>query len=323
MAPGEDSTGFPEARGKFLLDPDRVKYQNGAMKDLTPKFRTTALAVLLLMLGACSPTTYSVRHVMVPLLDSAREAAYLSDDIRTFGDAAPSNLFLLEGMVRTDPDNADLRLNAAMLYFFYGFAYIEQDDPDYASLLYRKGLDHAWYVVEGETDLPADRGGSFDEFEARVLSLQADQVPAAVWAATCWSQYISLHLDRTAVMRDIPKVQALIDRVIALDGNYFEGLPHVLQGSLHAFKPPMMGGDPEASAASFERAFAIAGNSFQLSRFFYARYYTYRMMDADLCEQTLQSIIEAEPIADDPYRLLNMIAVEKSLQLMDEIDDIF
>ncbi len=148
-------------------------------------------------------------------------------------------------------------------------------------------------------------------------------VPAAVWVASCWSQDIALNLDKTSVMRDIPKVQALVDRIVALDGAFFEGLPYVLQGSLHAFKPPMMGGDPEASAASFERAFAIGGNSFWLSRFFYARYYTYRMMDAELCAETLQGILDAQPVPDDPYLLLNTIAREKSLQLMVEIDDLF
>lgn len=279
--------------------------------------------LLLAALAGCSPMKYSVRHVMVPLLDNSRDAAYLSDDTRTFGDAAPSNLFLLEGMVQTDPENEKLRLNTAMLYFFYAFAYIEENDPDYASLLYSKGLNHAWAALVSECDLPEDRGIAFNEFETLVPSIELDQVPAAVWVAICWTQYISLHLDQTSVMRDLPKVQALLDRAIELDGNYFEGMPYVMQGSLHAFKPKIMGGDTDASAASFEKAFAISGNSFQLSRFFYARYYTYRMMDVDLFTETLESIISAEPIKDDPYRLLNMIAVEKSLKLLEEADDIF
>jgi len=260
---------------------------------------------------------------MVPLLDNSRQAAYLSEDTRTFGDAAPSNLFLLEGMVHTDPENEDLRLNTAMLYFFYGFAYIEEDDPDYASLLYDKGLNHAWTALAAECDLPQSRNISFGEFEKLVPSIELDQVPAAVWTAICWSQYISLHLDQTSVMRDIPKVQALLERAIELDGNYFEGMPYVMQGSLHAFKPKIMGGDTDASAASFEKAFAISGNSFQLSRFFYARYYTYRMMDVDLFTETLGAVINADAIEDDPYRLLNMIAVEKSHKLLEEADDLF
>ncbi len=267
--------------------------------------------------------TYSVRHVMVPLLDNSREAAYLSDDTRTFGDAAAANLFLLEGMIQTDPGNEDLRLNTAMLYFFYGFAYMEEEDPDYASLLYSKGLNHAWTALTSECDLPQDRGIPFNDFETMVPSIELDQVPAAVWSAICWSQYISLNLHQTSVMRDIPKVQSLLSRAIELDGNYFEAMPYVMQGSLHAFKPKIMGGDTDASAASFEKAFAVTGNSFLLSQFFYARYYAYRMMDVDLFIATLEGIINAEPIKDDPYRLLNMIAAEKSLKLLEETDDLF
>ncbi len=256
-------------------------------------------------------------------MDNARDAAYLSDDIRTFGDAAPSNIFLLEGMIQTDPSNAELRVNASMLYFFYAFAYMEEEDPDYASLLYKKGLDHAWLALSENCDLPASRDLSFAEFETLVPSLGEDNVPAAVWAAICWSQYISLHLNETSIMRGIPKVQVLLDRVIELDDSYFEGMPYVMQGALHAFKPKLMGGNTEASADSFDKAFAISGNSFQLSRFFYARYYTYRIMDVDLFTETLNGIIEAEPIINDPYRLLNMIAAEKSLKLLEEADDLF
>jgi TRAP transporter T-component len=287
------------------------------------RFRGFLPFLLLAALVGCSPMKYSVRHVMLPLLENSRQAAYLSNDTRTFGDAAPSNLFLLEGMIQTDPENEELRLNTAMLYFFYGFAYMEEDDPDYASLLYSKGLDHAWTALHSRCDLPEDRGIAFSKFEPLVPSIGLDQVPAAVWSAICWSQYISLHLDQTSVMRDIPKVQALLDRAIELDGNYFEGMPHVIQGSLHAFKPKIMGGDTDASAASFEKAFSISGNSFLLSRLFYARYYTYRMMDVDLFTETLDGIINAKPIEDDPYLLLNMIAVEKSHKLLEETDDLF
>jgi len=293
------------------------------MNSVADRFRILIPFLLLTAVAGCSPMQYSVRHVMVPLLDNSREAAYLSEDTRTFGDAAPSNLFLLEGMVHTDPESEDLRLNTAMLYFFYGFAYIEEEDPDYASLLYSKGLNHAWTALSAECDLPDDRSISFAEFEKAIPSIELDQVPAAVWTAICWSQYISLHLDQTSVMRDIPKVQALLERAIELDGNYFEGMPYVMQGSLHAFKPKIMGGDTDASAASFEKAFAISGNSFLLSRFFYARYYTYRIMNLDVFTETLDGVINAEPIEDDPYRLLNMIAAEKSLKLLEEVDDIF
>jgi len=100
-------------------------------------------------------------------------------------------------------------------------------------------------------------------------------------------------------------------------------MPYVTIGTLHAFKPPMMGGDPEASAENFAKAFAISGNSFLLSQYFYARYYAYRMMDVELFTETLDAVIAAELPEEDPYQLLNLIAKDKALNLLEETDELF
>jgi hypothetical protein len=284
---------------------------------------TLCAALVSATLTGCSPAKYGVGSVMVPVLENARDAAFASDDIKTFRDAAPSNLFLLEGLIRTDPKKKELRLNAAMLYFAYAFAFQEDHDPSYASLLYRKGLEHGYAALAMNKKIPRDPDVPFDRFEASLPELRKRDVPAAVWTSVNWAQFISLHLDSTAVLRDIPKVTGLLDRVAELDPNYFEGLPYVMLGTLHAFKPPIMGGDPEASLASFQKAFAISGEKFLLSRYFYARFYAYRIMDDDLFEETLDAVIGAKLPQDDPYRLLNMIAKERSRVLLGEIDELF
>ncbi len=286
----------------------------------------TALVITLVLLGVatgCSPSKYAMGSVMVPVLDNARDAAFESDDIKTFQAAVPSNLFLLEGLIRTDPDERDLRVNAAMLYFAYAFAFQEVPDPDYASLLYRKGFEHGYAALAKNKKIPADPGVPLDEFEATLDGLRKEDVPAAVWTSINWAQFINLHLDSTGVLRDIPKVTALLDRVAELDPEYFEGLPYVMIGTLHSFKPPIMGGDAEASRENFEKAFAISGDSFLLSKYFFARFYTYRIMDDELFQETLEYIINAPLAADDPYKLLNIIAKERSRVLLGEIDELF
>jgi hypothetical protein len=297
-----------------------------AMGVLTP-LAALAAGVILVFLAAtgCSPSKYAVNHVMVPMLGNARDAAFESNDILTFRDAAPANLFLLEGMIRTDPEVVELRLNAAMLYFSYAFAFIEESDTEYASLLYRRGFTHAFAaLIQKNKKLAADLFEiSYDEFETLLPELRAEDVPAAVWAAINRAQYISLHLDSTEVLRDVPKVTALLERITELDPSFFEGMPYVTLGSLHAFKPPIMGGDPEAANASFQQAFTIAGNSFLLSRYFYARFYSYRIQDVELFTQTLNEVITAELPATDPYQLLNLIAKEKSTSLLEEADELF
>jgi hypothetical protein len=154
-------------------------------------------------------------------------------------------------------------------------------------------------------------------------AMRAKDVPAAVWTAANWAQFISLNLDSTAVLRDIPKVTALLERAAELDGAYFQGLPYVMIGSLHAFRPPMFGGSPEKSKENFEKSFAIAGDSFRLPKYFYARYYLYRVQDREQFAATLLVTSHAPEIEDDPYRLLNLIARRKSATLLGEIDALF
>ncbi len=289
---------------------------------LLARLTPVACALSIALLG-CSPAKYSVGHVMVPVLDNARDAALASDDLRTFQDGAAANLFLLEGLMRTDPDNEKLRLNAAMLYFSYAFASHEETDPGYASTLYLKGLQHGKAALMKNKKLPADWSIPYEEFEAGLPALREKDVPAAVWTAANWAQFISLHLDSTAVLRDIPKVTALLERSAELDGSYFNGLPHIMIGSLHAFRPPMFGGSPEKSKASFERAFQIGGENFLLPKYFYARYYLYRVQDADEFARVLQDVQKAPDAGEDPYRLLNLIARQKSNALLGEIDALF
>jgi hypothetical protein len=281
-----------------------------------------ALLMLLVASSGCSPAKFSVGHVMVPVLDNARDAALASDDLRTFEDGTAANLFLLEGLIRTDPENADLRLNAAMLYFSYAFATQEETDRGYASLLYRKGVTHGRAALKNKKIAP-DWSVPFEQFEQTLPALRKKDVPAAVWTAANWAQFISLHLDSTAVLRDIPKVTALLERCAELDGSYFNGLPHVMIGSLHAFRPPMFGGSPEKSLASFEKAFAIAQESFLLPRYFFARFYLYRIQDGDEFRRVLAGVTAAPEAADDDYRLLNIIARRKSASLLGEADDLF
>jgi hypothetical protein len=283
----------------------------------------TVVGVGVLLVSGCSTARFSVGHVMVPVLDNARDAAMASDDLRTFQDGAAANLFLMEGLIRTDPENRSLRLNASMLYFSYAFSTHEETDPQYASQLYLKGVAHGRSALLHNKKLPRDWGVPLEQFEQAMPALRKKDVPAAVWTAANWSQFISLHLDSTAVLRDIPKVTALLARCIELDGAYFNGLPYVMAGSLHAFRPPMFGGSPEKSLQSFDQAFSVAKDSFLLPRYFFAKFYLYRIQDGDEFRRVLGEVGAAPEPADDPYRLLNLIARRKSASLLGEADDLF
>lgn len=280
-----------------------------------------AVTAMLCCVG-CSMSKFAV-GTMVPILDNSRTAALASSDIRTFSAATPSNLFLLEGLAETDPDNRDIREATSMLYFSYAFTFDEPEDEDYVSLLYLKGLGHGKAVLLQNKEFAEVWDKPFDEFAAGTRYLREKDLPALVWTVANWSQFIGLHLDSTEVLVDIPRVQALLDRAIELDGSYFEGLPYMIMGSLLAFRPPMMGGDPEASRSNFDKAVAVSDGRFLLAYYFFARFYCYRIQDADMFKSTLMMVIEQPDDILPEYRLLNTIAVRKSANLLEKTDELF
>jgi hypothetical protein len=114
-----------------------------------------------------------------------------------------------------------------------------------------------------------------------------------------------------------------MERAAEIDGTYFEGLPYILLGSLHAFRPQMMGGDPEASLENFEKAFELSENRFLLSHYLFAKFYCHRVLDDVRFEKSLEYVLD-QPIDILPeYRLLNTIAKQKSAVLLKEKDEIF
>jgi len=280
------------------------------------------ICLLSIFASGCS-TSRLAAGAMVPVLENARDAALGSNDYKTFAAAAPSNIFLLEGLIRTDPKNPRLRLTASMLYFSYAFAFVEEQDEVYASLLYLKGLSHGQAALTRNKKVRTMWDQPVEKFNEMTKYLKKKDVPAVVWTAANWSQFISLHLDSTDVLVDIPRVTALLERAAELDGGFFEGLPHIILGSLHAFRPPLMGGSPEKSKHNFERAMELSQNKFLLAHLFYAKFYCYRVQDADEFKNTLNGIL-AEPLSILPrYRLLNEIAKQKATHLLGEEDELF
>ena len=286
-------------------------------------FTYALAAVAILLVGnGCSKSKLAV-GAMGPILDNTRTAALRSGDTRTFYAGIPSNLILLEGLIETDPGNEKLRLNAAMLYFSYAFTFNDEADMDYASTLYLRGFEHGKALLFENKKIAEAWEAPFDEFAASLDNLGEDDIPAAVWTVGNWSQFVSLHLDSTKVLTQIPRAEALLTKVCEIDGAFFEGLPYIMLGALHAFRPPMMGGKPEASNENFQLAFDVSERTFLLAQYMYAEFYCYRIQDVELFETTLLEVLEQPADISPEYRLLNTIAQEKARTLLEEKDELY
>ncbi|MBP2681103.1 MAG: transporter T-component [Candidatus Krumholzibacteriota bacterium] len=290
-----------------------------------PRRAAAAVAAALLTIPSlfgCSPSKLAV-GAMGPILENTKTVAFASEDLRTFNAATPSNLLLLEGLIKTEPGNRQLAITASMLYFSYAFTFDDPADEGYATMLYRKGMEHGRSMLNRNKKMEAAWGKPYDEFVALTKAITDDDLEAAVWTVANWSQAIALNLDSTQVLTEIPRLVALLERAIEIDGTYFEGLPLMLMGSLHAFRPPMMGGDPEASRAAFEKAIAVSDGKFLLASYLYAKFYCYRVQDGDEFERRLQYVLDQPDTIMPEYRLLNVLAQKKAANLLKEKDELF
>lgn len=285
-------------------------------------FVLTAGLAVVISASSCSRSKIAV-GAMVPILENTKLAAFSSNDVRTFNAATPSNLLLLEGLIRTEPGNERLRMSASMLYFSYAFTFDDPADAGYASMLYIKGLDHAKSALFRNKKIRAAWQKPYAEFAQAAEEVSERDLEATVWTVANWSQFIALHLDSTRVLTQIPRLVTLLERAIEIDGTYFEGLPLILMGSLHAFRPPMMGGDPEASKKSFEAALDVSGGRFLLASYLYAKFYCYRVQDPDEFEKRLRFVTEQPDTILPEYRLLNALAKQKAANLLREKDELF
>ena len=74
-------------------------------------------------------------------------------------------------------------------------------------------------------------------------------------------------------MNDLPKVEAMMDRVLELDDTFYYGGIHALMASNFVSRPEMFGGQPEQAKDHFNEAFEISESKYLLWYFLYAKYY--------------------------------------------------
>jgi len=140
--------------------------------------------------------------------------------------------------------------------------------------------------------------------------------------ATSWAGRIQSHSSDWSAIADIPRVQALLERVVALDPKYRDGEPYMYLGVMLTLRPASLGGKPEEGKADFEKALALSGGKNQMVRVLYAKQYARLVFDRELHDRLLNEAIAADPHAPG-LTLINVIAQQQAKQLLESGKDFF
>ncbi len=280
------------------------------------------ILVLAVFSSACSLDKIIIRQTAT-LLDYGVVALYEETDLVLAEQALASDIKLLEGMIKGDPDNEHLLLLTVQALSGYTLGFVEDESPERAKTLYLRARNYAGRILDNNDYLITADEIPLDEYQKRVKNIDEDYLDALFWYAFSWAGWINVSLDNPQSFVDLPKVEMLMQRVLEIDPQYYHGSALLFFGSIWGTKPRLLGGDPEKAKDFFEKNLEITKGNFLLTYVYYAKYYAAKTLDEELFLSLLKKI-EDSPVDILPgEQLLNAIAKKKAARLKQMKEDIF
>ncbi len=282
---------------------------------LANPIRTPLLLLFSLALAAC--TSMATRG----LADNLGEAILNQDDPATVKEGAPAYLLILDGFIKDSPDDPALLMAGARLYGAYAAVFVEE--PERAKRMTNRARDYARRALclrqERFCELEAR---PYDEFAPVLEDMTRADVPALYTYATAWAGWVQARRDDWLAIADLPKIEAMLDRVVVLDEAYEQGQAHLYLGILRTRLPPSLGGKPEQGRWHLERAWELSEGRNLMAKVELARRYARLVFDRELHDRLLNEVLAADP-REPNLTLSNTLAQQDARQLLASGDDYF
>jgi hypothetical protein len=271
---------------------------------------------------ACMTSKTLTVGATASLLEDVAKSAYRQSDLRLIREGMPSYLMLIDGMVQALPNNERLLISAAQSYASFASAFIQDQDQEYANVLYGRAKEYALRALAliGFKD---PLGKSFDDFEKDLQVFGQKDVPYLFWAASCWGNWIGLNQNSIEALAELPRVELLVKKVLALDEGFYYGGAHIFMGVLWASRPPVAGGDLNRAREHFLKAIELGHGEFLLTYVYYADYYAKKAFDKELFIATLETVLKTPAAITPDLTLLNTVAHAKAKMMLDQVDEFF
>ena len=273
----------------------------------------TAIAVL----GCASVVSSATARLAEDLSSAVRNQS----DPETVRQGAPAYLLLVDGLIDGSPDDVELLLAGASLYSVYTSAFVE--DAERAARLSERGRAYgrrALCLEEPALCRAVDR--PYDDFAAALAQTRPRDVPVLYGFGSAWAAWIQTHSDDWNAIAELPKLEALMERIVELEDGYDAGGAHLYLGVLSTQRPATLGGQPERGRRHFERADEIAGGRNLIVKVLFAEHYARLVFDRELHDQLLREALAVDP-QQPGFTLSNTLAQARARELLAGADDYF
>jgi tetratricopeptide (TPR) repeat protein len=196
-----------------------------------------------------------------------------------------------ERLAQARPDDAAVHTRLSRAYYFLADAHLRKagtNTPEYLST-FEKG------TAAGERGL----GVRNAEFRAQVTAgkpveqaasaLTQEDVEAAYWYATNLGKWARAKGFATT-LGNKDRIKGVMDRVLALDPEFFHGAPHRYFGAFYAVAPGFAGGDMNKSKEHFDKSLQIAPD-YVATKVLMAEVYATKKDDRALFERLLDEVL--------------------------------
>ncbi|MFQ5992814.1 MAG: TRAP transporter TatT component family protein, partial [Nitrospiraceae bacterium] len=242
------------------------------------------------------------------------------NDLKTVRDGAPAYMLLIDGLIRENSDNVELHIIGAKLYGAYAGAFVEGER---ARRLTTRARDYALHALcRQRTEMCGIATRPYGESVAMMELLERSDVPALYTLGTTWAGWIQTHSDDWNAIADLPKVKAIMQRVLELDEQFDRGGAHLYLGVLLTLQPPALGGKPAEAREHFERAIDLSDGRDLMTKVQFAKFYARLVFDRKLHDRLLQDVLSADSVEPD-LTLRNTIAKEEARRLLATSEEYF
>lgn len=286
------------------------------------------------LMSGCSVRRLAVNRVADALAGSGTSFAS-DDDPELIADAAPFSLKLMESLLAETPEHAGLLEALASGFTQYGYAFVQQEAEQLeddnlersrelqvrARNLYLRARG---YGVRGLDARHKGFGAALAVDPARAAGMaEVGDVPLLYWTAVSWAGAVSLAKDDPALVGDLPKVEALVERALALDEAWNRGAIHQFLITFEMGRATGEG-DPVARARGhFDRACELARGQFASPYVNFAEAVCIPQEDRAGFERLLHEALAVDVDAAPAFRLENLVIQRRARWLLQRIDLLF
>jgi hypothetical protein len=270
-------------------------------------FRLAGVAIGSVWLAGCSSLIGSMAAATL-------SASILNeDDPEIVKAGVPAYLLLVDGLIAQSPDNAALLSAGAQLFALYGSRFAP---PERAVVLTGKARRYGERAVCVAHKPACDwRGVEYNRLVAELDQLGKNKIGPLYSYAVSWLSNLDATSEDWTAVAELPWVQAVLERVLAIDETYENGAVHGYLGVMNSLLPPALGGKPDVARAHFDRALELSGGRDLSIKVEYARRYARLVFDQELHDRLLGEVLAA-PVESPGFTLFNALAKQEAQGLL-------